>query len=138
VSVPRRAKEKSYEIYIQEAARRYGVDPRLIQAVIDVESGGDPRALSPVGARGLMQVMPETGRTLGVHPHLLWDERINILTGTQYLRDQLETFGNIRDALVAYNSGPDTVLLGKPLPAETRAYVPRVIARYRAHRLAQQ
>jgi soluble lytic murein transglycosylase-like protein len=85
-----------------------------------------------------MQVMPETARTLGVLPHLLWDERINILTGTRYLRNQLETFGSIREALIAYNSGPDTVLLGKPLPAETRAYMPKVLKRYRSYRLARR
>jgi soluble lytic murein transglycosylase-like protein len=85
-----------------------------------------------------MQVMPETASTLGVRPHLLWDERINILTGTRYLRDQLETFGNVRDALIAYNSGPDTILEGKPIPAETRAYVLQVLRRYRSYRLAWQ
>jgi hypothetical protein len=125
---------RSYDEHVREAAIRYGLDPNLIRAVIDVESRGDPRALSPAGARGLMQVMPATALGLGVPPHLLWDLRINVLTGTCYLRQQLDTFGNLRDALVAYSRGPETVRRGRRLSPEASAYVPSVLSRYRTRK----
>lgn len=125
---------RSYDEHVREAAIRYGLDPNLIRAVIDVESRGDTRALSPAGARGLMQVMPATALGLGVPPHLLWDLRINVLTGTRYLRQQLDTFGNLRDALVAYSRGPETVRRGRRLSPEASAYVPSVLSRYRTRK----
>jgi hypothetical protein len=123
---------RSYDEHVREAAIRYGLDPNLIRAVIDVESRGDPRALSPAGARGLMQVMPATALGLGVPPHLLWDLRTNVLTGTRYLRQQLDTFGNLQDALVAYSRGPEAVWRGRRFSPEGRAYLPSVLSRYRA------
>ena len=118
---------------IAEAARRFGVPERWIEAVIASESGGDPRALSPKGAMGLMQVMPGTwadltGRhRLGADPY---DPRANVLAGTAYLRELYDRFG-FPGALAAYNAGPgrygEHVETRRPLPRETRIYVARVL-----------
>jgi soluble lytic murein transglycosylase-like protein len=129
-----------YELYIQQASRRYGVDVGLIRAVIEVESAGNSQAVSPEGAIGLMQVMPATARELGIRePHRLFDPRINIHVGTQYLAWQLWSFnGNVQKALIAYNAGPGVVHRGGKLPAETQAYVPQVFARWQRYRFASR
>lgn len=125
--------ESQYPGHIRAAARKHGIDPALVQAVIDVESGGDPLAVSPKGARGLMQVMPETAAEMGVSPRRLFDPQDNVTAGTRYLAEQVDRFhGELPKALAAYNAGPGAVLSGQPLPRETRLYVPRVLARYRA------
>lgn len=90
-------------------------------------------AVSPKGARGLMQVMPETAAEMGVSPRRLFDPQANVAAGTRYLAEQVDRFhGELPKALAAYNAGPGAVLSGQPLPRETRLYVPRVLARYRA------
>ncbi len=116
---------------IEEASKAYGVDADLIRSVIDVESGFRPDSLSPKGAMGLMQLMPETARELGVDDP--YDPRQNILGGTRYLRQLIDRYGgDVRTALTAYNWGMGNVARhpGKP-PAETVAYVERVSRRYR-------
>ncbi len=115
---------------IAEAATRFAIPEHWIRAVIAVESAGNPRAVSPAGAMGLMQVMPGTGAALrqqhglGQDP---FDPRDNILVGTAYMRAMYDRYGNIGAMLAAYNAGPgryDAYLeTGRPLPAETRAYV---------------
>jgi soluble lytic murein transglycosylase-like protein len=112
---------------IHETANRYGVEPELVKAVIRVESRFDPQAVSPRGARGLMQIMPFTARWYGVSdPH---DPRQNIRAGVRYLRSLLDRFGDPRLALAAYNAGPTVVARYDGLPPfrETRAYVERVM-----------
>lgn len=118
--------------HVAEAARQYGLDPALIAAIIQQESGGQQYATSPRGARGPMQLMPDTARALGVTDP--YDVRQNILAGARYLREQLDRFGgNLELALAAYNAGPGAVQQhgGIPPYAETRAYVPAVLRRYR-------
>jgi soluble lytic murein transglycosylase-like protein len=117
-----------YEEHIVAASRRYGVDPYLVKAIILVESAGDPWAVSRKDARGLMQLLPSTGRGLGVlRSEYLFDPRLNIELGARYLAELLAfCSGNVPCALAAYNAGPGAVLEGK-LSAETRAYVPRVL-----------
>jgi membrane-bound lytic murein transglycosylase B len=116
--------------FIAEAAQRFGIPAPWIVAVMRAESANDPRAVSPAGAMGLMQVMPGTWAALrarhglGEDPH---DPRDNILAGTAYLREMWDRYGNVAAMLAAYNAGPgryDNYLeTGRALPAETRAYV---------------
>lgn len=109
------------DIAIQEATR-LGVDPSLVLRTMRQESGGNPNAVSPKGARGPMQLMPATARQLGVDPN---DPADNIRGGVRYLKQQLDTFGDPRLALAAYNAGPGAVRRygGIPPYAETQNYV---------------
>jgi soluble lytic murein transglycosylase-like protein len=120
-----------YADIIDHASETYGVDPTLIRAVIRAESGYRQDSTSPKGAMGLMQLMPETARELGVkNPY---DPAENIMGGTRYLKSLLDRFGNNRNlALAAYNWGMGNVEKhpGK-LPQETRTYIARVNQYYR-------
>lgn len=115
---------------IQAAAARHGVDPHLVRAVVTAESDFNPRCVSSAGAKGLMQLMPETAKDMGVgNP---FDPAQNIEGGTRYLAMMLKRFGgDEKKALAAYNWGPSNVERGGGLPGETRTYLQRV-SRYRA------
>jgi Transglycosylase SLT domain len=114
---------------VAEASQRFGIPASWIRAVMQVESFGDVRALSPKGAMGLMQIMPESWATLrsryglGADPY---DAHDNILAGAAYLRELLDRYGS-PGFLAAYNAGParyeDHLATGRTLPAETQAYV---------------
>lgn len=114
--------------HIAEASRRFGVPITWIKAVMRAESAGDPRAISSAGAMGLMQIMPSTWADLRARHGLgrdPYDERDNILAGTAYLRELHNRYGS-PGFLAAYNAGPrryEESLTGRPLPANTRAYV---------------
>ncbi len=126
------AARRRHDALLVAAAKRHGLDPLLLHALVAVESGYDARARSPKGALGLMQLMPETARRYRVRD--LLDPAQNVAGGTAYLRDLLERFeGELPLALAAYNAGEAAVLRhGRRIPpyAETRDYVPRVIALY--------
>ncbi len=125
------AAEPSYDSLIEKYSAAYGVDPDLVRAVIKVESNYDPLAVSPKGARGLMQLMPETARELGVRN--IFDPEENIHGGIRYLSSLLGLFNNnLSLALAAYNAGHGAVQRFKGLPAyrETRDYVRKVLAHY--------
>lgn len=113
------------------AATASGVDPALVEAIIANESGFDPNATSRAGARGLMQLMPQTAASLGVADPC--DPEQNVRGGTRYLRELLERFGDARLAVAAYNAGPEAVerYRGVPPYPETQRYVRNVMARYR-------
>jgi soluble lytic murein transglycosylase-like protein len=118
---------------IAEAAGRHAVPERLVWAVIRVESGFDQRAVSPRGARGLMQLMPETAARLGVRD--CFNPRENIDAGTRHLRAMLVRFRHdVRLAVAAYNAGEKPVLIygGVPPYPETREYVAHVLSLYHA------
>jgi soluble lytic murein transglycosylase-like protein len=118
---------------ISEAAARYAVPHRLIWAVIRVESGFDHRAVSRAGARGLMQLMPETAAALGVRD--CFDPRQNIHGGTRHLRAMMDRFpSDLRLAVAAYNAGerPVTMYRGVPPYRETQEYVAQVLRLYGA------
>jgi hypothetical protein len=114
---------------VTEAAQRFDIPASWIRAVMQAESGGDARAVSPQGAMGLMQIMPETWATLRLRYSLgadPFDPHDNIIAGTAYLRELHDRYGS-PGFLAAYNAGParyeDHVATGQPLPAETRSYV---------------
>ncbi len=113
------------------AAERAGVDPELVLAVVSVESGFQPRAVSPKGAQGLMQLMPKTAGSLGVADS--FDPAQNLDGGARHLSDLLTLYGgDLTRALAAYNAGAAAVARhgGVPPYPETRAYVRKVLARY--------
>ena len=115
---------------VNRASRRYGVEVGLIKAVIKAESNFNPKAVSPVGAQGLMQLMPATARDLGVTNS--FDPEQNVMAGTKFLKDLLSRYGgNVDKALAAYNWGPGNVDR-KPhlLPRETREYLVKVKGYY--------
>jgi soluble lytic murein transglycosylase-like protein len=127
---PARIGTAPFAALIQEVAERHGVDPQLVHAVVEAESNYEPRARSPKGARGLMQVLPSTGAALGVRN--LDDPPGNLDAGVRYLKGLLAEF-RLPEALAAYNAGPATVRRfgGIPPFIETQRYVERVLARIR-------
>ena len=118
-----------FDHHVEAAARLHQVSAELVKAVIAAESEFDQWAVSSKGARGLMQLMPDTARRLGVADS--FDARQNIFAGAQYLRILLDQFGgDVALALAAYNAGPNAVLRygGIPPYRETRGYVQKVQA----------
>jgi hypothetical protein len=121
-----------FAAFVAEASRRFGIPAAWIRAVMRAESFGDTHAISPKGAMGLMQIMPETWAALrrryrlGADPYDAYD---NIMAGAAYLRELHDRYG-IPGFLAAYNAGParweDFVAAGRPLPAETRAYLAKL------------
>src|SRR5437870_66248 len=122
-----------FERLVAEAARHHGLDPALVRAVVGVESGFQPQAVSPKGAQGLMQLMPATARDLGVADP--FDPAANLDGGSRYLSSLVARYdGDLTKALAAYNAGMGAVARhgGVPPYTETRNYVRKVLGRYQA------
>jgi soluble lytic murein transglycosylase-like protein len=122
---------KSTDQIVREASLTQGVDPDFLHSVIRQESSGNPKAVSPAGARGLMQLMPGTAQQLGVKDSFSPEQ--NVHGGARYLRELLERYhGDAIKALAAYNAGPGAVdrYRGVPPYRETRLYVQRVVRDY--------
>ncbi len=129
------APPSSLEGMIHAAATEQNVPPTLLRAMVEVESGGNPRAVSSKGAQGLLQLMPGTAEEVGVDNP--FDAEENLRGGANYLRQQLDRFGDVRKALAAYNAGPGAVAKydGIPPYRETEHYVDRVLELERKFRI---
>jgi len=116
--------------WVNAYSRKNGLDPRLVYALIEQESRFNPGATSPRGAQGLMQIMPDTQKLLGLTDP--FDPEHNIAAGTRYLRTMLDKFQTEVMALAAYNAGPGAVAKhgGVPPYDETKDYVLKVVDRY--------
>ena len=134
---PGRPKADLNEV-VNEASGRYRLDPDLVNSVIKAESGFNTHAVSPKGARGLMQLMPGTASQLGVGN--VFDPVANVEGGTKYLRELMERYDfDMVKALAAYNAGPQRVeqFGGVPPYYETRAYVARIVKDFNKKKIAQ-
>jgi len=135
ISIAHRLDWSDIQTWVEEASRTHHVEPALLYAVMSVESGFNPHAVSNKGARGLMQLMPETALRYGVKDP--FDSRASILAGARYLRGLLNEFhGNLSLTIAAYNAGAQTVVRyhnSVPPYVETQAYVPRVLDTYRLY-----
>ena len=123
----------AYRAKVAELSARFDLSPALIEALVWQESRWNAGAVSPVGARGLAQLMPGTARELGVDAR---DPFANLEGGARYLRAQLDRFdGNVEKALAAYNAGPGRVLRagGVPRIRETQGYVSAIMGRLSNH-----
>jgi hypothetical protein len=124
---------------VDTASAAYHLDPDLVNSVIHAESGFNSHAVSPKGARGLMQLMPGTANRLGVND--AFDPQANVTGGSRYLRELLERYNfDLVKALAAYNAGPQRVeqYRGVPPFRETRAYVARIVHEYNTKKIAQE
>ena len=122
---------------VNDASGTYRLDPDLVTSVIRAESGFNVRAVSPKGAQGLMQLMPQTASQLGVKN--AFDPQANVEAGTRYLRELLERYNfDLIKALAAYNAGPQRVeqYNGVPPYYETKAYVARIVRDFNKKKLA--
>lgn len=130
IQVPPR--DQPFEAIVSAAAARHRIDPKLLHALIAVESSYRPRAVSSAGAGGLTQLMPGTAEALGVADR--FDVAQNLFGGADYLARQLVRFGDVRLALAAFNAGPERVArLGRiPRIEETEVYVHSVLDCYLA------
>jgi soluble lytic murein transglycosylase-like protein len=124
---------RSYDDLIERASRLHGVPAALVKAVIHAESAFNPRAVSPKGAMGLMQLMPATAQLMGVAQPFHASQ--NVQGGTRYLRSLHDRYGSWTYTLAAYNAGPSAVdqYRGVPPFNETRQYVKRVLSYYRRY-----
>jgi soluble lytic murein transglycosylase-like protein len=124
---------------VNTASATFHLDPDLVNSVIHAESGFNAHAVSPKGARGLMQLMPGTANQLGVND--AFDPEANVTGGSRYLRELLERYNfDLVKALAAYNAGPERVeqYQGVPPFRETRAYVARIVHEYNSKKIAQE
>ena len=131
VNISKRPTKEQIIAMIDEASEKYGVDSKLVKALVQQESGFNPNAKSKVGALGLMQLMPSTAKGLGVKDAM--DPKENIEGGVKYLRSMLDRFhGNTILALAAYNAGPNAVSKydGVPPYKETQNYVKAILKNY--------
>ena len=131
--VPAQNVPTDYQAKVAELSARFDLSPSLIEALVWQESRWRANAVSPMGARGLAQLMPGTARDLGVDAD---DPFANLEGGARYLREQLDRFdGDLEKALAAYNAGPGRVIRANGVPRirETQAYVAAIMGRLANH-----
>ena len=136
---PAPAKPQTLNEVINTISDRHHIDPDLVNSVIHAESGFNPRAVSPKGARGLMQLMPQTASRLGVSN--VFDPRSNVEGGTRYLSELLQRYNfDLIKALAAYNAGPQRVeqYRGVPPYYETRVYVAKIVRDFNRKKIAER
>ena len=136
---PQAVKPQDLKEVINTISDQHHLDPDFISSVIHAESGFNPRAVSPKGAQGLMQLMPGTASKLGVSN--AFDPRANVEGGTRYLSELLERYNfDVIKALAAYNAGPHRVQQygGVPPYNETRTYVARIVRDYNRKKIAER
>jgi soluble lytic murein transglycosylase-like protein len=126
------APDSTIKSMIQKAADDNGVQAALLEAVVEAESGYDPKARSHAGAMGLTQLMPSTAASLGVSNP--FDPQQNLNGGAKYLAGLINRFDDLPKAIAAYNAGPGRVERGGPLPLETTRYVRKVMDLYNARK----
>ena len=134
-SVSGKKAEHLYHMFIIQTASRYQIDPALIKAIIMAESGYNTKAVSKRGAKGLMQLMPETARSLGVED--IFNPHQNIMGGIQYFKHLVNRFnGDVKLALAAYNAGSRNVrnYNGVPPFKATRSYIKKVLMYYQIYK----
>lgn len=139
VAKPAPPPPKTLNELVNSASSTHNIDPDLINSVIHAESGFNPHAVSPKGARGLMQLMPKTANELGVRNS--FDPGANVEGGTKYLQELLERYNyDMVKALAAYNAGPQRVdqYHGVPPYYETRAYVAKIVRDFNKKKLAER
>ncbi len=131
-ALPQDPSRKTYDPVVRKVAKRYGIEPDLIHAIIRAESNYESTAVSPKGAIGLMQLMPATGKAYGVNDFI--DPEENIEGGTKYLKDLIKLYGGKTSlVLAAYNAGQEAVKRYKGIPPypETRNYIRRIQSGYK-------
>lgn len=125
-------KENPFSELINTYSQKYGVDPKLVTSIIKAESNFNPNAVSKAGASGLMQLMPETAKMLGITN--IFEPKENIEGGIRYFKGLLDEFNqNLPLSLAAYNAGPDVVKKTNDIPPidETKNYVEKVLKYYK-------
>lgn len=127
-----------FDEHISAASTQFNVPPSLIKAIITAESAGNPHAVSPVGAKGLMQLMDGTAKDVQVRN--VFDPEENIMGGTRYIARMLKSFGSLENAVAAYNAGPGNVQKHGGIPpfAETKAYVRKVVRYMNEYKALEQ
>lgn len=130
-------KTTKYDAYFKAAAKKYGVSESLLKAIAKAESNFNARDLSSSGAMGVMQLMPETARSLGVDDP--YDPEQNIMGGAKCISQKLKEFnGNVKLALAAYNAGSGAVKRAGGIPSQCRTYVSRVLSYQKAFETAKK
>ena len=130
-------KTTKYDAYFKKAAKKYGVSESLLKAIAKAESNFNPRDLSSSGAMGVMQLMPETARSLGVDDP--YDPEQNIMGGAKCISQKLKEFnGDVKLALAAYNAGSGAVKRAGGIPSQCKTYVNRVLSYQKAFETAQK
>lgn len=128
-------KETKYDAYFKKAAQRYGVSESLLKAIAKAESNFNARDVSSAGAKGVMQLMPETAKSLGVKD--VFDPEQNIMGGAKCIKQKLKEFnGNVRLALAAYNAGSGAVKRTGGVPSYCKSYVNKVLSYKEAYETA--